>query len=186
MWVRSWPPSVSCGVSRRLSLGLELLWLWPRPVATAPIQLLAWQPPYAAGTVLKRQKKKKKNAIWCAPQAVTCSKKVASTSTSTSDRFVLPFFFFFFFVLYINGVLQYVLFCAWLLLLYSISQILHFHCCMVFHSVTVPCFIYSSPLSFFFLSFFWVTLTACGNSQARDQTYATVVIYNIAVTTLDL
>ena len=25
-----------------------LLWLWRRPVATAPIQPLAWEPPYAA------------------------------------------------------------------------------------------------------------------------------------------
>ena len=28
---------------------LALLWLWRRPVATAPIQPLAWEPPYAAG-----------------------------------------------------------------------------------------------------------------------------------------
>ena len=26
-----------------------LLWLWRRPVATAPIQPLAWEPPYATG-----------------------------------------------------------------------------------------------------------------------------------------
>ena len=26
-----------------------MLWLWRRPVATAPIQPLAWEPPYAAG-----------------------------------------------------------------------------------------------------------------------------------------
>ena len=44
-----------------------LLWLWRRPVATAPIQPLAWEPPYAAGaaqeiatTTTKRQKTKKK------------------------------------------------------------------------------------------------------------------------------
>ena len=42
-----------------------LLWLWRRPVATVPIQPLAWEPPYAAGaaqeiaTTTKRQKKKK-------------------------------------------------------------------------------------------------------------------------------
>ena len=30
-------------------LVLSLLWLWRRPVATAPIQPLAWEPPYAAG-----------------------------------------------------------------------------------------------------------------------------------------
>ena len=37
----------------------ELLWLWCRPAATAPIKPLAWEPPYAAGAALKRQKKKK-------------------------------------------------------------------------------------------------------------------------------
>ena len=31
-----------------------LLWLWCRPVATAPIRPLAWEPPYAAGAALKR------------------------------------------------------------------------------------------------------------------------------------
>ena len=31
-----------------------------RPAAAAPIQPLAWEPPYAAGMALKRQKKKKK------------------------------------------------------------------------------------------------------------------------------
>ena len=50
-----------------------MLWLWHRPVATAPIQPLAWEPPYAAGvaqeiatttttitTTKKKTKKKKK------------------------------------------------------------------------------------------------------------------------------
>ena len=39
-----------------------LLWLWCRPVATAPIGPLAWEPPYAEGgaqEIAKRQKKKK-------------------------------------------------------------------------------------------------------------------------------
>ena len=36
-----------------------LLWLWCGPVATAPIQLLAWETPYAMGMALKRQKSKK-------------------------------------------------------------------------------------------------------------------------------
>ena len=54
---------MSCGVGRRRGLELALLWLWRRPVATAPIQPLAWEPPYAMGAALenaKRQKKKKK------------------------------------------------------------------------------------------------------------------------------
>ena len=39
---------------------LALLWLWCRPVSTAPIGSLAWKLPYAAGAALKRQKKKGK------------------------------------------------------------------------------------------------------------------------------
>ena len=55
---------MSCGVGCRCGSDPALLWLWCRPVATAPIQPLAWEPPYAAGAALemaKRQKKKKKN-----------------------------------------------------------------------------------------------------------------------------
>ena len=40
-----------------------LLWLWRRLVAAAPIQPLAWEPPYAAGAaqeMAKRQKTKNK------------------------------------------------------------------------------------------------------------------------------
>ena len=37
-----------------------MLWLWRRLAATAPIRPLAWEPPYAAGVALKRQKTKKK------------------------------------------------------------------------------------------------------------------------------
>lgn len=36
--------------------GSDLVWLWCRSTATAPIQHLAWEPPYAAGVALKRQK----------------------------------------------------------------------------------------------------------------------------------
>ena len=32
-----------------------LLWLWCGPAAIAPIRPLVWEPPYAAGVVLKRQ-----------------------------------------------------------------------------------------------------------------------------------
>ena len=56
---------MSCGVGRRLSLDPELLWLWRRPVATAPIEPLAWKLPYATGATQengkKTKKKKKKN-----------------------------------------------------------------------------------------------------------------------------
>jgi len=67
---------MSCGVGCRRGSDPALLWLWRRPVATAPIQPLAWEPPYAAGaaqeiaiattTTTKRQKKtkKKKRMVW--------------------------------------------------------------------------------------------------------------------------
>ena len=37
--------------------------LWP--VATAPIRPLAWEPPYAVGAALKRQKNRKKKWQYC-------------------------------------------------------------------------------------------------------------------------
>ena len=37
-----------------------MLWLWHRPEATALIRPLAWEPPYAGGTALERQKTKDK------------------------------------------------------------------------------------------------------------------------------
>ena len=59
---------MSCGVGRRRGSDPALLWLWHRPVATAPIQPLAWEHSYAAGaaqeiattTDKKTNKKKKK------------------------------------------------------------------------------------------------------------------------------
>ena len=63
---------MSCGVGCRRGSDPALLWLWRRPVATAPIQPLAWEPSYAAGAAQeiatttttkdkkKRQKKTKK------------------------------------------------------------------------------------------------------------------------------
>ena len=40
-----------------------LLWLWLWLAATAPIQPLAWEPPYVAGVALKKKKKKKEEVI---------------------------------------------------------------------------------------------------------------------------
>ena len=37
---------------------LALLWLWCRPVATAPIRPLAWEPPYATGAAQEMAKTK--------------------------------------------------------------------------------------------------------------------------------
>ena len=38
----------------------ELLWLWCRPAAVAPIQLLVWELPYAVGVAIKKQRKPQK------------------------------------------------------------------------------------------------------------------------------
>ena len=50
--------AVTCGVGHRRGLDLVLLWLWCRLVATAVIQPLALEPPYAVGTTLKKTKTK--------------------------------------------------------------------------------------------------------------------------------
>ena len=50
--------AVSCGVGHRCGSDPALLWLWCRPAAVAPIQPIAWEPPYAIGAALKKQTKK--------------------------------------------------------------------------------------------------------------------------------
>ena len=58
---------MSCGVGCRRGSDPALLWLWRRPVPTAPIGPLAWEPPYAAGaaqeiataTTTKQQQQKR-------------------------------------------------------------------------------------------------------------------------------
>ena len=40
-WVKD--PTVNCGVGCRHGLDPELLWLWCRPAAIAPIRPLAWE-----------------------------------------------------------------------------------------------------------------------------------------------
>ena len=59
-WVKDLVLLVSCGVGGRNGVDPALLWLWCRLVATAQIRPLAWEPPYAMGVGLKRQKTKKK------------------------------------------------------------------------------------------------------------------------------
>ena len=55
---------MSCGVGRRLSLDLALLWLWCRPAAAALIRPLARKPPHAVGAALKsKQTNKQKKVI---------------------------------------------------------------------------------------------------------------------------
>ena len=48
--------AANCGISPRCSSNLALLWLWCRSAAAAPIQLLAWELPYAMDAALKRKK----------------------------------------------------------------------------------------------------------------------------------
>ena len=55
---------MSCGVGHRRGPDLALLWLWHRLAAVAPIRPLGWEPPYAAGVVLKRQKNKASKHIF--------------------------------------------------------------------------------------------------------------------------
>ena len=50
---------MSCGVARRHGSDPVLLWLWCRPVATALVRPLAWEPPYVVGAALEKTKKKK-------------------------------------------------------------------------------------------------------------------------------
>ena len=47
---------MSCGVGCRCGWDPMLLWLWCRPTASALIRPLAWEPPHATGSALKRQK----------------------------------------------------------------------------------------------------------------------------------
>ena len=54
---------MSCGVGHRCGSNLVLLGLWHRPEATALIRPLAWELPYAASVVPKRQDKKEKKAL---------------------------------------------------------------------------------------------------------------------------
>ena len=51
---------MSCGAGRRHGSDSKLLWLWYRPVATAPMRPLAWEPPYASGAALEKTKRQSK------------------------------------------------------------------------------------------------------------------------------
>ena len=47
---------MSYGLGHRHASDPVFLWLWVRLAASASIQPLAWEPPYAASAALKRQK----------------------------------------------------------------------------------------------------------------------------------
>ena len=48
---------MGCGVGHRRGLDPALLWLWRRLEPTAPIRLLAWEPPYVEGAALEKTKR---------------------------------------------------------------------------------------------------------------------------------
>ena len=48
-----------------------LLWLWCRLGVVAPIEPLAWEPPYAASVALKKQKTKKQKKPGSATLSIT-------------------------------------------------------------------------------------------------------------------
>ena len=52
----------SCGVDPRWGSDPLCLWLSHRPVATASIRPLAWEPPYAVAAALKKTKRQKKTS----------------------------------------------------------------------------------------------------------------------------
>ena len=54
---------MGCGVGHRYGSDPELLWLWHRPAAAAPIRPLAWEPPYAVGAALKKEKAKTQRCL---------------------------------------------------------------------------------------------------------------------------
>ena len=61
---------MSCGVGCKCGSDPVLLWLWHRPIPTALIRPLAWEPPYGMGLALKDKKKKTYHALviipyWC-------------------------------------------------------------------------------------------------------------------------
>ena len=85
---------MSCGVGCRHGSDPALLWLWRRPVATAPVRPLAWEPPYAAGAAQKNSKKtkqtnkqKKQNKNWVHVNKLSKKKK----GNIDSHVFVGPF-----------------------------------------------------------------------------------------------
>ena len=53
-----------CRLQKRLGSRVAVALVWRRPVATAPIRPLAWEPPYAARAAQEMAKKKKDKKIF--------------------------------------------------------------------------------------------------------------------------
>ena len=67
-WVKDLGIATGCGIGHRHGSDLSLLWLWLWPAAIAVIRPLAWEPSYAVGVALKRQKTKKKSLFQQGPE----------------------------------------------------------------------------------------------------------------------
>ena len=69
-----------------------LLWLWRRPASAALIPPLAWEPPYAVGASLKRQKQKnKKNSTGEVPERLL-NKQLTDPETGRSSKASVIFY----------------------------------------------------------------------------------------------
>ena len=99
---------MSCGVGHRHSSDSELLWLWCRPAATALIQPLAWEPPYAAEAaqeMAKRQQQQKSWFIFSSQKVMVSTRPYILAITlqeiklqwGGNDQLLKTFWFFFFF-----------------------------------------------------------------------------------------
>ena len=131
---------MSCGVGRRCGLDLAMLWLCCRPATIAPIQSLAWEPPYAVG-VRPSPRPRKELEHFQFRGTLPCMKfpsQVPSTSPPLEITIILTFMailsFLFFpvssstcefpsrqvaspvFEVYVHGIILYIFFCIWLLI----------------------------------------------------------------------
>ena len=67
---------MSCGIDRRYTSDVVLLWLWCRPASIALIRPLAWELPYAASEAIKEKKTTTQAStqsvqIWWYPEVIT-------------------------------------------------------------------------------------------------------------------
>ena len=93
-WVKCSGTALSCGIGCRNGLDLVLQWLWCRPAARAPSWPLAWEPPYAMSTALKRQKKRERELlkILLKPFKKMMRRKHIETLYEAVARHVFPIF----------------------------------------------------------------------------------------------
>lgn len=68
-----------------VALDPALLWLWCRPAAIAQIRPPAWEPPYATGAALKKQKTKKKDDPGVSHRDMKLQLPAYATATATPD-----------------------------------------------------------------------------------------------------